>query len=117
MRRNWIVVLLFAVVASSGCATAYAHSGRAAYVGRWAEIPAKQCQDSAYEFTMQGVDTGMEGSCRFDQISGGSGRWHVTMTCRGEGGSHREQWEILVKGKSLQIKSHGEITTKLTRCP
>jgi hypothetical protein len=117
MRRCWTVALLFVVVASSGCATAYAQSGRASYVGRWAEIPAKQCRDSAYQFTTRGVETGMEGSCRFDQIRGGSGRWHITMTCRGEGGSHREQWEILVNGNSLQIKSPGEAPTKLTRCP
>jgi hypothetical protein len=36
MRHCWTVALLVVVVASSACAMAYAQSGRASYVGRWA---------------------------------------------------------------------------------
>lgn len=122
MRRSWtiaspVVVVVVVALACAEGATASAQSDRASYVGRWAEIPGQQCRDSAYKFTTRGVETGMESSCRFDQIRGGSGRWHIAMTCRGEGGAHREQWELLVDGNSLQIKSRGETPTKLTRCP
>ena len=53
--------------------------GDASYVGRWAEIPGQQCRDSAYKFTTWGVETGMESSCRFDQIRGGPNRWHIAI--------------------------------------
>jgi hypothetical protein len=118
MRRCWTVALLVVVVASSACAMAYAQSGRASYVGRWAENPEGCRNQPDAVFTTRGME-GNENSCRFDRIRGGSGRWHIAMTCHGEGTTVREKVELFVNVNTIQIKylDRGNASQKLVRCP
>ncbi len=97
-------------------APAHAKSVLPAYVGRWMDNPT--CRppfENELKFSTHGMD-GDELSCRFDRIRGGSGRWHIRMTCHGEGGTERREVDILVDGNTMQFKEGGE-TSKKTRCP
>jgi hypothetical protein len=102
--------------ASEGGAPAHAQPGQPSYVGRWMDNPS--CRPP-YENELKFSTRGMEGdelSCRFDRIRGDSDRWHIRMTCHGEGGTERRDVNILVDGNTMQFKEGGN-TSKKTRCP
>ncbi|MGH6835857.1 MAG: hypothetical protein ACREC9_09990 [Methylocella sp.] len=91
-------------------------SGQPSFVGRWIDNP--RCQppiENELKFSIRGMK-GEELSCRFDRIRGGSGRWHIWMSCHGEGGTERREVDILVNGNTMQFTEGGN-TTKKTRCP
>jgi hypothetical protein len=99
-----------------GTAPAYAKPGPPSYVGRWMDN--RNCRPP-YENELRFSTRGMEGdelSCRFNQIRGGSGRWHVSMSCHGEGGTEQREVDLLVDGNIMQFKERGD-TSKKTRCP
>ena len=119
MRLCWTIASLVAILVSWACAggtSAHAKSGPPSYVGRWMDNPS--CQPP-YENELKFSTRSMEGdelSCRFDRIRGDSGRWHIRMSCHGEGGTERRDVEILVDGNTMQFKEGGN-TSKKTRCP
>jgi hypothetical protein len=121
MKRCSTIASLVAVMASWACAggaIAHAQSVRASYIGRWAESPEGCRNQPDAVFTARGME-GNENSCRFDRIRGGSGRWHIAMTCHAEGMTVREQVELFVEGNTIQIKyrDRGNASQNLKRCP
>jgi hypothetical protein len=50
---------------------------------------------------------GPESLCKFERITGGSGRWSVSMTCHVEGMTSRERVEILVDGSTMTLSRRG----------
>lgn len=101
--------------ASGKGASAPGQPGQPSYVGRWMDN--SSCLPP-YENELKFSTRSMEGdelSCRFDRIRGGYGRWHIRMSCHGEGGTELREVDILIDGNTMQFKEGG-VTTKKTRC-
>jgi hypothetical protein len=115
MRLCRTIASLVAIVASWACAggtSAHAKPGPPSYVGRWMDNPG--CRPP-YENELKFSTRSMEGdelSCRFDRIRGGSGRWHITMTCHGEGGTERSEVDFLVEGNTMHFRERGNASER-----
>jgi hypothetical protein len=97
-------------------AAAHAESSPPSYLGRWMDNPnCRPPYENEFRFSTRSMD-GDELSCRFDRIRGGAGRWHIRMSCHGEGGTERREVDILVEGNTMRFKEGGN-TSKKTRCP
>lgn len=103
-------------------ATNKAQTVQPAYGGRWAHSPSS-CRnkrgmgdEGPTVFTRRSMEeTGLDSICRFDRVSGTSGRWKIAVTCRVEGMTERGQIEIAVNGNTMMLK-RGIRPVKLARC-
>jgi hypothetical protein len=90
----------------------------ATYVGRWSETPYTCRRDDTISLTRHEMHLLENGLCRFDKMTGGSGHWHTTMTCEGEGSTDTVSADLVVEGDFLSIV-YGKpynTTAKFKRC-
>jgi hypothetical protein len=124
MKRFGTILLLVTAVTTwkmTEGTQAYAQAGQNSYVGRWASKP-EWCRSKPgtsdeipITFTRRGMK-GLENSCEFNRVSGGSGRWLISMTCHGEGMTEKHDVELLVDGNTMVYRERGGRAARLTRC-
>lgn len=110
--------LVSALVAVGGFSTYGALAASPTYVGRWADSPDSCRSGEVITLTLREMHMLENGLCRFHKIVGGSGHWHATMTCTGEGSTDRVSADLVVKGDTLSV-IYGKpynTTAKFKRC-
>ncbi|MCA0318641.1 MAG: hypothetical protein LCH88_11305 [Proteobacteria bacterium] len=126
MPLNALLIALAALVAiPGGWSYAVAQSAsEPGYVGRWA-AQAGWCRNrpgTTGELPIRLTASGMEGlenSCRFTRIEGGSPEWRVTRTCQVEGMTQRDRIVLRREGSSLRMSFPGQggESVLFVRCP
>lgn len=103
---------------AAGASPAGGTVAAATYIGRWSEEPYTCRPDDTISLTRHEMHLLENGLCRFRKITGGSGRWHTTMICEGEGSTDRVSADLIVTGDFLNIV-YGKpynTTAKFKRC-
>lgn len=94
------------------------YAGRWAYQAGWCRNRPGTTDELPMRVTARGME-GMESSCRFTRIEGGSPEWRVARTCQVEGMTQRDRIVLRREGNSLRITfpGRGNESVLYARCP